>query len=377
MYCKKCGFELQAHNTKCPFCNHPVEIEIVPVVNKEEVKKVEEEEILIQEEVKPQVEEKVVEDVTKQEYVNIYEPQEFKMTRTPLGYLNLKTQFWHHALIASIGYIAMYVLIYAVAFIMMGIYKSQGIDFSCIANNDFEFCPIEEVDAYMKLNVVSQVVGEILIIVAVALIFIKYLKPLFAEFKQGATWKWFGIGLGLMYGLSMIYTIILEVLELTSSSTNQDSVNDVIYNYPLLGFIFVVIAAPLFEEIIFRFGIFRAFTGKSKKFEVAGVIITTILFASVHMIATVEAVFADINNPNWELLKSDLLSLPSYLIGAFCLTFVYYKSKNLLASMMVHMAWNFLAFIAIVGTTGLTPDTSTSSIVNIFNLITETLTRLF
>ena len=95
------------------------------------------------------------------------------------------------------------------------------------------------------------------------------------------------------------------------------------------------------------------------------------------MIATVEAVFADINNPNWELLKSDLLSLPSYLIGAFCLTFVYYKSKNLLASMMVHMAWNFLAFIAIVGTTGLTPDTSTSSIVNIFNLITETLTRLF
>ena len=376
MYCKKCGFELQAHNTKCPFCNHPVEIEIVPVVNKEEVKKVEEEEILIQEEVKPQVEEKIVEDVKKQEYVHYSQPKMTNLKRTSLGYLNLKTQFWHHALIASIGYLAMYGFIMIIANLMIASYKSNGIDFSCIADDNISACLPGVYDAYMKVNVVSQVVAELLVVIAVALIFMKYLKPLFAEFKQGKTWKWVGIGFGLMYGLTIVYSIILTALDLTSSSTNQDSVNKIIFENPLLGFLFVVVAAPLFEEIIFRLGIFRIFTNKGKKLEIAGVVITTLLFAFVHMTATVEAVFADINNPDWELLKSDLLSVPSYLICAFCLTFAYYKSKNLITPMLMHMAWNFMAFISIIGTAGIAPETG-SIISNIFNLITETLTRLF
>ena len=376
MYCKKCGFELQAHNTKCPFCNHPVEIEIVPVVNNKEFKKVEREEILIQEEVNPQVEEKIVEDVKKQEYVHYSKPKMTYLKRNFLGYLNLKTQFWHHALIASIGYIAMYVLIILIGRLMIASYQANGIDFSCIAEGNLEACSPEVAGAYMKVNVVSQVVAELLIVIAVALIFMKYLKPLFSEFKDGKTWKWVGIGFGLMYGLTLIYSIILTALDLTSSSTNQDSVNSIIFDNPLLGFLFVVVAAPLFEEIIFRFGIFRIFTNKSKKLEIAGVVITTLLFAFVHMTATIEAVFADINNPDWELLKSDLLSVPSYLIGAFCLTFAYYKSKNLITPMLMHMAWNFMAFISIIGTAGLAPETG-SVISNIFNLITETLTRLF
>ena len=216
MYCKKCGFELQTHNTKCPFCNHPVEIEIVPVVNNKEFKKVEREEILIQEEVNPQVEEKIVEDVKKQEYVHYSKPKMTYLKRNFLGYLNLKTQFWHHALIASIGYIAMYVLIILIGRLMIASYQANGIDFSCIAEGNLEACSPEVAGAYMKVNVVSQVVAELLIVIAVALIFMKYLKPLFAEFKDGKTWKWVGIGFGLMYGLTLIYAIILTALDLTS-----------------------------------------------------------------------------------------------------------------------------------------------------------------
>ena len=41
---------------------------------------------------------------------------------------------------------------------------------------------------------------------------------------------------------------------------------------------FVVIAAPLFEEIIFRFGVFRCFVAKdNKKTGIIGLIVTTIL----------------------------------------------------------------------------------------------------
>ena len=92
------------------------------------------------------------------------------------------------------------------------------------------------------------------------------------------------------------------------------------------------------------------------------------------MEATFTNAFADAANPDWELFKSDMLSLPSYLIGAFALTFVYYKSKNLLAPMLVHMAWNFLAYISILSIGSI--DTSEVIINFILNII-ETLTRLF
>ena len=153
-----------------------------------------------------------------------------------------------------------------------------------------------------------------------------------------------------MYGLTLVYSILLEVFKLTSTSTNQDAVNNIIVENPILGFLFVVVAAPLFEEIIFRFGVFRAFTNKSKKTEIIGLVVTTLLFAFVHMTATFEMTFADPSNPDGELLKSDMLSLPSYLIGAFSLTFAYYKSKNLITPMLMHMAWNLIGFIGIIGT---------------------------
>ena len=373
MYCKKCGYKLNESDSRCPFCNHPVNEERETVVfSIKKSNKVEAQKEVIKEE-KP-----VVEDVEKQEYININEKMHYIAYRTPLGYLNIKTQFWHHALIASVGYLMMYVLIIIIGRTMIASYQASGLDFSCISADGNMFgCPIEVKNAYMKVNVVSQVVAELLIVAAVALIFMKYLKPLFAELKQGNTWKWIGIGFALMYGLTLVYSILLEVFELTSTSTNQDSVNNIIVENPILGFLFVVVAAPLFEEIIFRFGIFRAFTNKSKKTEIIGVVVTTLLFAFVHMTATIETVFADPSNPDWEVFKSDMLSLPSYLIGAFSLTFAYYKSKNLITPMLMHMAWNFMAFISIVGMSTLDPSQSTSSIVNIFNLLTETLTRLF
>ena len=139
------------------------------------------------------------------------------------------------------------------------------------------------------------------------------------------------------------------------------------YHYLLIalgGLLFVLILIILI----------RTFTFKDKKMEIIGIILTTIIFAAVHMEATFSNVYADASNPNWELFKSDMLSLPSYLIGAFALTFVYYKSKNLLASILMHMGWNFLAYISILSLDAL--DTS-EVIINFIPNIFETLTRLF
>jgi hypothetical protein len=41
------------------------------------------------------------------------------------------------------------------------------------------------------------------------------------------------------------------------------------------------------------------------------------------------------------------------------------------------MAWNFIAFVGIISTGIIDPSQSTQVIVNLFNTIVETLTRLF
>ena len=110
----------------------------------------------------------------------------------------------------------------------------------------------------------------------------------------------------------------------------------------------ISIVGPLFEEIIFRFGIYRTFLNKGKKLEIAGLIITTILFALIHMEATLIFTFSDITNPNWDILLADLWTLPPYLFIAFAITFTYYKSKNLFTPMILHMTWNFFQFVLIV-----------------------------
>ena len=354
MYCKKCGYKLDNNAQKCPFCNEPVGntyVEENPVIK---------ETVVFKKEAYP-------------EYRNITKQEETASYRDKLGYVNLKINGWLHALVGCVGYILMNVLFTFVGAALVASLKNQGVDFSCaLGEEGLSACPIEVQVAYTKAAATGQVICELLVVGIVALIFMKFLKYFSKEFKDKKTYKWFGIGFGLMYGANVAYNILLQILNVTSSSANQDAVNKVVLQNPVLGFLFVVVAAPLFEEIVFRLGIFRAFTKRGKKMEFVGVIVTTIAFALIHMVASVEAVFADPANPDWSILLSDLSSLPSYLIGAFFLTFAYYKSKNFLTPILMHMAWNFIGFIGIIGLGALEGLESSTS-----QAIIELLTRLF
>lgn len=336
MFCKKCGYKKDETIAKCPFCGYDENEENVLHFKSPEVKEVKQER-------------KIINEYQGPTYDDYEKNDEEKMNgiRNHLGYLKLKTKGMHHLLYACGGYLFLYLIIQVVGGLLMLFYQNNGIDFSC-AVEGINTCPIEVQDKYIFLSAFSQVTCELLIVGITALIFIKYLKIFFAELKDKKTWKWVGIGFAMMYGATLIYSIILEVLNLTDTSTNQDSVNRVLFETPLLGFLFVVIAAPLFEELIFRFGLFRTFTNKGRKLEIAGVIVTTLVFAFIHIVPTFEKAFMDPSAPDYELLKSDLLSLPTYLIGAFSLTFVYYKSKNLITSMIMHMAWNAMSYFAII-----------------------------
>lgn len=339
MYCEKCGYKLEDGAKVCPFCNNQI----------------------------------IKEEKEYPSYQSVFETTSVNDdVRDKMGYIKTPYKGWLHALFGCLGYLLMNILFSLVGGAMIASLIRSGMDFSCAQGPESIYgCPIELQLAYTKASAIAQVICELLVILGFILLFMKVLKPFFKEFKDKKTFKWFGIGFGMMYGANFVYSLILQVLNVTSSSTNQDAVNEVILQNPLLGFLFVVIAAPLFEEVIFRLGIFRAFTKGGKKLEIVGLILTTLAFALIHMVATVEAVFAEPANPDWSILWSDLTSLPTYLIGAFFLTFAYYKSKNLLTPMLMHMAWNLMAFIAIIGTSAL-EDLSTSS-----QTIIDLLTRLF
>lgn len=360
MICKKCGYRTENEVLVCPFCGYDERKE-----NKDDA-------------LSFSNNDKNDNDNKDKKVVNLeyngptyddYEKEDNEKIigiRNSLGYLNLKTKSWHHLLYGCAGYMFLQFFFQIFGSILIVVYQNKGYDFSCVSNKT---CSVEVDEVYSFISALSQVVGELLIVLITCLIFLKFLKHFFKEFKNKKTWYWFGIGFGLMYGSTLVYSIILNVLGLSSTSSNQDSVNSIIFNTPLLGFLFVVVAAPLFEELIFRFGLFRTFTHKNKKMEIIGIIVTTIAFAMIHMVATFQEVFADPNVPNYALLKSDLLSLPSYLIGAFCLTYAYYKSKNLLTPMLMHMTWNAMSFIAIIG------NSVQSS--QVISLIIQFIARLF
>lgn len=315
MFCKKCGYKLNENDRFCPFCGA-----------------------------------EVTEKPTYGAYENLFESKEekFDELRTANGYVNLRTKAFHHLLIAGVGYFLMNVLAIVFSVIATTIATANGLDFSCVGFDEaHSSCEVGVFETYIKITAISQLVAELIVIAIIIVLFRKYIKAFFAQFKEKNTWKWFGIGFAIIYSFNFLYSNLLTWLDaVPETNANQIAVNNVIFNAPLLGFLFVVIAAPLFEEIIFRFGIYRAFTGKDKKHEIIGLIITILAFAGIHLVTTFESALVDPTDINWALIGNDMLSFPIYISGAFGITFAYHKSKNLAASIAVHMCWNLMSFIS-------------------------------
>ena len=269
--------------------------------------------------------------------------------RNGLGYLNLKTKFWHHALIAVGGYILSLMLISIISSALIGLFIADGMDFSCIIGGESNgICNEESLRIYNRITMWSQAIAQLIVVAIVAGIFFKYLLPLFKQAKEKKTWVWVGICLVAMAIFDFSYLGILKAINANHSSANQEIVVSVVENIPFLGFVLIVLAGPLFEEVIFRFGVFRAFLNKGKKFEIVGLVVAVVLFALIHMEATLMLAFSGNVGANWDLILNDMLTLPSYLFISFVVTFSYCKTKNFLAPILIHVTWNLTQYVLII-----------------------------
>lgn len=187
-------------------------------------------------------------------------------------------------------------------------------------------------------EVIAQVIAGLIVVVATCFIIgkrkiIKILKG-FTLNNLGKALTFVGITWVAMILVGYIETAIFGNEEITSS--NQESVESIIHNYKLLGFIFVAVMAPIVEEIIFRYFIFRGMQQKTKT--VYAFIITVASFVAIHYLASILA----------GTLLEDLKSILGYIVPAFLMTFLYYKNKNLATPIMFHMAYNGIQWILMI-----------------------------
>lgn len=147
--------------------------------------------------------------------------------------------------------------------------------------------------------------------------------------------------------VSSAYTIIMNMIfkDLTSNA-NQQAVDNIVTLFPVPSFFMVVIMAPICEELTYRGGI-QTLIGRKNK--IAGVIVTSIIFAFIHFDWSAILGYA-LNETGYtlEAIYVELINIPSYIIAGLGLGFAYQISGNISGTMVAHSLNNLLSYISIL-----------------------------
>lgn len=154
----------------------------------------------------------------------------------------------------------------------------------------------------------------------------------------------------LYYFLSIVITAVLStVMELIHSgdtaTANQDSIETMMNSlksfdgveFMILGFtlfLSIVIIAPIFEEIIFRY-ILIGKVFKKKFGMIISVTLSAIIFALFHAMAATN--FIDM-----------FFDMIPYMGMSLILSYVYYKKENIGYTIVIHMLNNFIGFSVMI-----------------------------
>ena len=150
----------------------------------------------------------------------------------------------------------------------------------------------------------------------------------------------FNKGIDYIYGIGYAVTVVVGSIIVSSivswfyemgNNANQDAIDAVAFNYPLLSFFTLCIIGPICEELTYRVGLYSLLRRFNKYF---AIIVTSIVFALIHF-----EFFAD------DIIV-ELQSLPSYIVSGVILT-IAYEHRGPACSMMAHMLYNTLAFAVV------------------------------
>lgn len=168
-----------------------------------------------------------------------------------------------------------------------------------------------------------------------AVIFRKYLiRSVRDTFLVGLPTLWYAL-LGYVGSILLTGMVVSAILEVYPEfmSVNDNAINTMVeQNRPLM-FLGAVILAPITEELLFRGLIFRGLYDRSP---LAAHALTMVLFSVIHVSGYVGMYEA----------KLLLFCFLQYLAPAFCLNFVYQQSGTIISPILMHMATNLVAMLA-------------------------------
>ncbi len=178
----------------------------------------------------------------------------------------------------------------------------------------------------------SLLIGDITFIICLVIcyrkMFIQKIKDYFSNFSKyfPKGLKYWGLGLLIM----MVSNFILSMIFEGNIAANEEANREFINNNLVIGFISVVLFAPIAEEMIFRYGV-RLFSKSRKWFP----LISAFVFGLPHALTGITT-------------PLELLYIIPYGALGYFFAKAYMETDNILTSMIMHMTHNFMCIMVIL-----------------------------
>ncbi len=169
-----------------------------------------------------------------------------------------------------------------------------------------------------------------------------YKTKVFRTFKGYKVYIYgIGFGIGLIV-FSIVYGLITSLIYPIEDNANQSTIEAIAAVYPFLSVVIFGIVGPICEELTYRVGLFTLLRRWNR---VGAYIVTMVIFAFIHFDFT--AITTCISTGESEALINELLNIPSYLVAAWALTYVYDK-HGFAASTTAHAFNNLVSVLLVV-----------------------------
>ena len=184
---------------------------------------------------------------------------------------------------------------------------------------------------YAHLNSsVIYIINSFTILVSLTLLYFKEIKEDIKNFKLknlSISLKYYIIGLTIYF----IYQLIISKTITNNIPSNEEMVRNLFKSNIFIAFISACFLAPILEEILFRFTLFKCTNNKY-----IFLLTSSILFSLFH-VTNLQSIV-------------QIFFLFSYLILSFTLSYILYKSKNICNSIIIHSIHNlFMALLLFLG----------------------------
>jgi uncharacterized protein len=181
----------------------------------------------------------------------------------------------------------------------------------------------------------AQIMAAFFAIIMMSIISRRVLKRIIKGFSFDSLIKGLTYA-GIMYLISIIYGLIsLYIFKNDIVNTNQQELIKIAQESPLIFFTLAVIVAPLIEELIFRYYIYKPL---EKKGFILATLLSTFLFSIVHLIPSLTT----------GTFLQDIVTLPAYLLPSVIFAVAYYKTNKLAVPIFAHLAFNLVSAIVIL-----------------------------